>query len=240
MTEAPGRGGTVLLYSGGLDSYAAAVLLGPDVLLHVDTGTRYGQAEIDRLTTPPGMEGRLQRTSLTGLARYERPDDLILPGRNAHLVLLAAQHGDTVWMAATAGDRVRDKDTGFAYRMNWLLEYLYQPQWWLPEGRTVQLALPVKHLTKRELVAAYLTTGADPALLASHTFSCYQPSPGGQPCAACKPCIRKWAALVVHGIDPGFNARPGLAAYVAQVRDGTWDRGPQEGTDVMDAWEATA
>jgi hypothetical protein len=40
---------SVLLFSGGMDSYAARMLYEPDVLLYVDAGTRYADAELRRL-----------------------------------------------------------------------------------------------------------------------------------------------------------------------------------------------
>jgi len=40
---------SVLLFSGGMDSYAARMLYEPDVLLYVDAGTRYAHAELRRL-----------------------------------------------------------------------------------------------------------------------------------------------------------------------------------------------
>lgn len=228
---------TVLLYSGGLDSYALAALAKPDLLLYVDTGTTYGRVEQARIMTPPALTHRYTSTSLRDLALFERFSDMILPGRNAHLVLVAANYANTILMAATAGDAVHDKDQQFADLMNPLLAHLYSKQNWLPEGRPVRLELPAKQTTKRQLVAKYLHAGHDPAHLATRTFSCYKPTADGEHCAACKPCVRKWAALVVHGIDPGYDAREGLAKYVATIREGKWVRG--DDADMIEAWEQT-
>lgn len=226
---------TVLLYSGGLDSYCAAVTLQPDVLLAVDTGTHYGTAELAAMQTPPGMEDRLTVAEFRDLAQWERPDDLILPARNAHLVLLAANYGDTIYLGATAGDRVTDKNQGFADRMNNLLAHLYQPQWWLPEGRDVRVELPLKDLSKREIVAQALSHGATRDELVTRTFSCYHPTPTGHPCAACKPCIRRYIALLVNGCTPDVDCSASLADYVLAIQEGRWDRGATEAHDVMTA-----
>jgi 7-cyano-7-deazaguanine synthase len=32
-------------------------------------------------------------------------------------------------------------------------------------------------------------------------MSCYSPDAAGTPCWSCKPCFRKWVALVINGID---------------------------------------
>lgn len=229
---------TVLLYSGGLDSYAMAALLRPDVLLSIDTGTRYGNTEQDRLQAPDGLHSHLVQADMQHLAQWERPGDLILPGRNAALVLAAANYGDTIYLGATAGDRVCDKNQGFADRMNDLLGHLYQPQWWLPQGRQVVVQLPFKHLTKRQIVARYLDHGLNGRHLATRSFSCYTPVSGFE-CGTCKPCTRKWVALVVNGITPTVDARPAVAAQVANIDPATWDRGNQELTDMLDALDLT-
>jgi 7-cyano-7-deazaguanine synthase len=227
---------TVLLYSGGLDSYLCTVLHRPDLLLYVDMGTDYGNVEASRVRIPPGFENRFTLTQLD-LARWEYPNRII-PARNAHLALVAAQYGDVIWLGATAGDRTADKDDGFAARMNDLFAHLYQPQWWLPDGRTVTVELPVKKFTKRALVRAYLDSGYLPEDLTSGTFSCYTPR-GAEHCGECKPCVRRWVALAACGVDPGYDSRPWVADMVGQVKAGKWDRGRDEADDVIAAWEAT-
>jgi 7-cyano-7-deazaguanine synthase in queuosine biosynthesis len=225
---------TVILYSGGLDSYCTAFLMEPDVLLAVDTGTAYGDTELLKMQAPPGYETKVQYAGLQGLAKWERPGDLILPGRNAHLVLAAANYGDTIYMAATAGDRVTDKDDTFADLMNELFKHLYQPQWWLPGGRRVRLELPVKHLTKRQIVAAYLMAGGDPDAVVERTFSCYYPK-NDEACGGCKPCVRRYVALILNDLKPDVDCSRALSAWNIEARSDHWDRGAQEAADVIEA-----
>lgn len=226
---------SVLLYSGGVDSYCTAALYQPDVLLHVNTGTRYGDAEAAMLRTPPGMEDRLQSVSFRDLAQWER-DDVILPARNAHLVLAAAQYGNIIMLGATANDVIGDKSQLFAHRMTLLLQELYAPQWWLPDGSYKRVELPIKQYTKRQLVAAYLAAGLDGAALAWLTFSCYEPN-GMEPCLRCKPCTRRYTALLLNGITPDTDCREQIVANVAAIRAGTWDRRAEETADTMAAYE---
>lgn len=221
---------SVLLYSGGMDSYIIACLWKPDVLLHVDTGTRYGAVEMEHLTPPPGQT--ITQAVLRDLARWENPDTFILPARNLHLVLLGAHYGDRIWLGATAGDRTRDKDDRFAELTTTLLSHIYGDQWWLPGGRDVRVELPAKPFTKRQLVNKYLTAGMDPNHLITDTFSCYTPV-AGHPCGGCKPCVRKWIALVAEGVHPKYTVTETALATVT-------GRGNEDG-DVADAlhqWEA--
>jgi 7-cyano-7-deazaguanine synthase len=227
---------SVLLYSGGLDSYITAALVEPDILLHVEIGTFYGLYETSRLVTPPTFAGQLVRVELN-LSPWER-GDLIIPGRNAHLALLAAGYGDDILFGATAGDRVSDKDDEFAIRMTHLLRHLYKPQWWIADGRKPTVSLPVKAFTKAQLVDAFLDGGGDPRRLVSDTFSCYTPTANGSHCGRCKPCARKWVALRANDIDPDFDASDLVAeTYYTAILDGTWDRGNQEALEVLRALE---
>lgn len=225
---------SVLLYSGGLDSYCAAHIAEPDVLLTVDTGTAYGQVELDRMTLP-NIGATHRHVVLDNLSQWERAD-LILPGRNAHLALAAAQYGDTIYLGATAGDRVTDKDVLFAHHMTTLLAHLYQPQWWIKSGARKRVELPVKDYSKGELVAKYLELGGDPDRLVTDTFSCYYPRNGGA-CGECKPCVRRYIALLVNGITPDVDCAPALHQLLTLIRDGQWDRGDAERDDVIAAYK---
>lgn len=192
-------GKTVLLYSGGVDSYALAALYRPDVLLHVDVGTTYGNVEMERLAVPQGLHNRLQQVQLPHLGQFE-VQDRVLPGRNAHLVLLAAHYGDTIMTGAMKDDRVGDQQVEFMVAMNEVLAQLYRPQFWLPEGRNVVLQMPAVHLTKSELVGDYVAAGHDAEALVRDTFSCYYPLEG-QPCHNCPPCRARLQAFRANGID---------------------------------------
>ncbi|MFC7328855.1 7-cyano-7-deazaguanine synthase [Marinactinospora rubrisoli] len=221
----------VLLYSSGLDSYCAAWLWRPDLCLYVDLGTGYNAPEIRLLGHAPAAT----RTTSLDLSPWERPEDRIIPLRNLMLACVAAQYGETIAMAATAGDRVLDKTPTFASMTSHLLTWLWQPQHWT-EGKTVDLVLPVKHLSKSELVRAALDAGADPADIGSRTWSCYTPTAEGTECGACKPCARKWVALVANGCPPTADAADHVRRhYLPAIRDGSWDRGPAEAEDVITA-----
>lgn len=234
----PSADSSVLLYSGGVDSYCLAHIYQPDRLLYVDMGTAYGKVEIEHLVAPPGMSDRLVHTSLD-LGVMERANRII-PARNAYLVLLAAGYGDRIMMAFTAADVIGDKDERFGVLMTELLGHLWAPQWWVPEGRQVRVELPAKRWTKRQLVGAYLTAGGDAVALARDTISCYATRPG-EPvhCGACKACVRKYAAFILNDIDPGYDAGPALRQLVDTIHGGGWraDRNPSERQDMLDAAE---
>lgn len=227
MTDNFGR---VLLYSGGMDSVALSLLEPWDMKLYVDMGTRYSNAE--RAKLPDDV-----RVVDLPLGAWERPD-AIIPLRNLLLVCVAAQYGDVVAMAATAGDRVLDKTQEFANHASALLSYLWQPQHWT-DGKQVSVVLPTKHLTKRQLVARVAALGAEALVDLANSFSCYDPGdPRGlaPECGACKPCVRKWVAFAAEGHGHlVVDAEPAARLQAAAIRAGTWDRGEAEAADVLAA-----
>lgn len=197
----------VLLYSAGQDSWCLRHLWKPDVCLYVDMGTEYTALERDRLD--PGVD-----IAALPLDRWELPDKII-PLRNLMLVCLAAQYGGNdgrvqVALAATAGDRPRDKGDEFAERATDLLTWLWGPQRWTT-GKEVEVVLPAKHLSKAGLVREYVAAGGDVDALRDRSVSCYTPT-AGQPCGACKACARRWVAFAANGIP----SRPDCRAYVTQ------------------------
>lgn len=181
----------VLLYSGGMDSVALRMLWTPDVSVYVDMGTGYTAAERKRLPDDVVVVD-------LPLGRWERPDGII-PLRNLMLVCVAAQYGNDIAMAATAGDRVLDKSERFAAMTTDLLTYLWSPQHWT-DGEPRNVVLPLKGLTKREIVEVIEARHGDTGLAAlAASWSCY--GTGETECGACKPCFRKWVAFAAqkHG-----------------------------------------
>lgn len=189
---------SVLLYSGGMDSLMMAHMLKPDVCLHVPHGSQYEAEEMRRMAqlTEAGYCPVITCYTGLNLGAFER-DDLIIPNRNAYLVLLASTHGEQIYLGAVSGDRSFDKDWKFCQLMTSLLDHMWQDQHWT-EARKFAVTIPFKNKTKTDLVRQYLLTGGSKeALLMS--YSCYTGRP--TPCGQCKPCFRKWVALENNGID---------------------------------------
>src|SRR5438445_3549767 len=85
------QGKRVLLYSGGLDSFLASWFKQPDVNLYVNLHTQYSEKELKHLAPPP--IGKLVVVDGPNLASAELQPSLVVPHRNALLVLLAAHYG---------------------------------------------------------------------------------------------------------------------------------------------------
>lgn len=222
----------VLLFSGGLDSYALRHLYRPDVSLYINLGTDYAKVEMAKL------DHRTTVVDFPGLLPFERPDRII-PLRNLFLVAIAAQYGNEIAMAATAGDRVRDKTPEFAARASSLLGYL-MGDYWAETERQYQVVLPVKHLTKRQLIQVYVQDGGDPEELAARSFSCYRPTRELRACGECKPCYRKWVAFRLNGIEIAPDSRPYIIREILPlIEAGQYGRADEE-NDILEALSVPA
>ena len=220
---------TVLLFSGGMASVCLAYLEKPDVLLMVpQKGSVYNEQEgkcIVELRAAGFFHGTRAVTlvDVLNLGRWER-DDLIIPNRNAHLIMLAANYGDTILLGSVYGDRSFDKDAKFFKLMEGLLDHMNDEQHWT-EKREFDVYAPAKHETKTELVSRFLNEGGDVELLFK-SWSCY--GGGTQHCGRWKPCFRKRVALINVGEDrldywqTDFRNAEWWPAVRAQIDTGTY------------------
>jgi 7-cyano-7-deazaguanine synthase len=186
----------VLLFSGGLDSLCFAHLLNPDLLLYIPSHSPYTACERYAIHAL-AARGAIDDTRIVSLhshtldlSRFER-DDMIVPNRNAHLVMLASHFGDSIILSSVSGDRSTDKDEKFYDLMTALLNHMWSEQHWTSE-RKFTVGSPYKNSTKTQLVGYYLSNGGNSdSLLIS--YSCYV---GDQRhCGICKACARKRVAL---------------------------------------------
>jgi 7-cyano-7-deazaguanine synthase len=70
------------------------------------------------------------------------------------------------------------------------------------EGRTVRIHAPLIALTKPQIIQRGLDLGVDYGM----THSCYDPSPGGKPCAHCDSCLIRMKAFESLGMkDPALG-----------------------------------
>ena len=186
----------VLLFSGGLDSMCTAWLVNPSLLLYIQMGSNYEKEELKRLSNIRrnilDISMIIDDTFKEFGRHYERKD-FIVPNRNALLILLASMYGETIYLAATDGDRSHDKDFKFAELTENLLNHMWYNQHWT-EDRTFDIILPFKHLTKYELLKMAIENDM-PVKYAIDSFSCYTPTDEGKECGCCKACIRNWSAI---------------------------------------------
>lgn len=229
----------VLLYSGGMDSYILAHMYPFAKLLYIDSGARYTEKELSKIYLTPRFNGdKTEITVLRGvvdLSQYER-EDAIVPARNLILATIASFYGDTVLLAATAGDKSTDKDDLFTSLTGKTLSHIYDCDHF--ERGRIKVLLPTKEWTKSKLVRWYVEKGYSIGNLIN-TVSCYSEEKGH--CGKCKACLRKWVALKdnnIHGVK--FNTHPrdyDWSSIIAKIQSKKGWRCPEEDMYTLDVLE---
>lgn len=238
----------ILLFSGGSDSVLISHLYEPDYLVYINMHTRYSDEEINKIKTSSfGYDPRLKIIDFPFLGKYERPD-AIIPLRNLYLPMIICnefpveEYGDLdICLGATAGDRVLDKSPEFAEEATKLLNYLYSPQHWIPEGRKIRINIDYKKYTKTEMLKLYKDKGGDIDELMNQSFSCYDPikeEDGTEhECwcknGICKPCFRKYIAYKLNGAhfssDIDVSVCEAIKAEILpQIKAETYGRAEEE------------
>jgi len=211
---------SVLLFSGGMDSVMFDLLLDPDVLLYIPTGSNYEDIETLKIKQL-AEDGIIDKDKLIilednlDLAMFER-DDLIVPNRNAYLVLMASHFGETIYLGSVYGDRSFDKDKTFYKLMEDLLNHIWQEQHWTEE-RKFTVSSPFKDTTKTELIKQYINKGGNVQNILD-SYSCYRGEP--QACGICKPCVRKAVSMICNDIkipEGYFEKDPLSAPWIQEV-----------------------
>lgn len=196
----------VILYSGGMDSVIVSHLHPDAKKVYFDMKSRYSEAEMATLEDDVIIDETFD------FSKLER-DDAIIPYRNMYLVTRACDYGDVIYVGATEGDRSNDKDKRFFELASYVINHM-NASWW-GDGHEKRFEYPLKDLTKSECVQTYLNAGGDPQRLID-SFSCYTPVENKQ-CGNCKPCVRKFGALLLNHIDAtsSFYVDPRTTEYWA-------------------------
>ena len=214
------KGKSVLLFSGGMDSVMFDKLLNPDVLLYIPSGSFYEDIETEKMHELIDF-GYIDKNKLVildntlDLKQFER-DDMIIPNRNAYLVLLASHYGEKIYLGSVYGDRSYDKDKTFYTLMENLLNHIWQEQHWTEE-RQFTVESPYKDVTKTELIKLFMSAGGDVNVIMD-SYSCYAGEK--QACGICKPCFRKAVSLVNNNIripKDYYKSNPFTAEWLKDV-----------------------
>lgn len=231
----------ILLYSGGMDSWLIDKIWKPDEKIYVNMHTRYSEQEIAKL------KARNEDVTILDfpLGQFER-DDKIIPLRNLYLTMLICNYTGNedvdICLGATAGDRVLDKSINFVEKVNDLLNYLYSPQWWIPDGKKVRVNIDFKDKTKSDLLDMYLKDGGSLEEAFNSSFSCYEPDENNHECWACKPCFRKFVTFADKGFNFSTDVLKKVIPYISkeiipQIKDGTYGRGESEESLILSVYE---
>lgn len=185
----------VMLFSAGMDSVILKELLGFSnaQCLFVDMGTKENKLEKQYIQQ---YYPETQMAELS-LVTNELPNKII-PFRNHHLALLAANYGSEIYFAFTAGDTTKDKDYVFKSQIEGILNYFAIDKTKVRLPGPYQIVMPVKKYTKTELVKQYIDKELPIENLLVRSCSCYEGT--ALPCGSCRSCLRKYVAMQLNGI----------------------------------------
>lgn len=216
---------TAILASGGMDSFLLWRLFAEEAInIFVDIDHPYAEKERGALRRLTQAVPTFDVLDVKGapIGKLAVGATGIIPLRNAHMLLSAAQYADNLLMGVLEDEINSDKSPEFLLHMEQVLNISWRAQYWT-SGRRFTLKTPLATGSKAHWVDEYLTRGykIEPLLM---TVSCYSDQVGH--CGACPSCFKRWVALKLNGIDQYWHADPYLYGLqtdvVTKARDGTY------------------
>jgi len=184
---------SILLFSGGIDSFCAYHYLNKPATVYFDLKTKYAAKE--RKHVLKLLPDIIIDESLN-LSSREFGKNAYVPFRNLLLAAQAVKYSDIIYIVGVKDDKVSDKNELIFDDMSAILSKI--------EGRKIHILSPFWTMTKSEVVAWYLkNVTPDPEQLLA-TVACYSTEDTNY-CGACPCCFRKWNALRTNGIDIHFH-----------------------------------
>jgi 7-cyano-7-deazaguanine synthase in queuosine biosynthesis len=215
---------SILLFSGGIDSFCAYHYLGKPQTVYFDLKTRYAQKE--RKYVLQIIPSTIIDNSLN-LSDREYGEKAYVPFRNLLLAAQAVKYSDTIYIAGLKDDKVSDKNESVFKRMSALLSEM--------ERRQIQILSPFWEMTKAQVVEWYLkNVTSNPEKLLS-TVSCYSEEDTNY-CGKCPCCFRKWNALQANGIDIDFYNESLIDEYYNKALQGEYI--PERNTSIIQVIDA--
>lgn len=220
---------TVLLYSGGMDSWLISKICKPDIKLFFDLGTASSNAELERIQE--NKDDVVIDRTMSGLGTLERNGDFIVPLRNMFLIARAAEYGEHIILGTNKTDAHNDKLQPFADKMQDILNYYYGPSIdGLCEIKDIEVDFSYKAYNRADLCRMYMENGGSVEEALEKSFSCYTPKREGNKlveCHNCRPCFRKMMGFFVNGakFPKGYLAsfKPYIDTYMEEFhRTGIW------------------
>lgn len=205
---------TVILYSGGLDSYIMGLVAEyydrPAIKAYYDIGQDYAPKEIASLPDDVQVFDFSAWAASTA-EKDSESGSIFIPGRNATLINMAASMfvPDRIWLGALVGEihaRATDKNFEFLKLINKMLKYVYRPY-----DNTPIASFPLADMRLNKLTATEwaLNHGATPESVMA-TSSCLDGSTD-LPCGECVVCARRWGIFDQLGFEEIYESHPLLS-----------------------------
>jgi 7-cyano-7-deazaguanine synthase in queuosine biosynthesis len=205
------KGKSVLLFSGGMDSFIINYLFKPDILLYIKLGTQYEGKELTHINiflNEYDLHDKFRLVTFDislmldkffsgmekGLFKSYELDNAHIPLRNLLFIEVASYFGDTVYLGAMRAETSKDKRKRFRRMTQSILSYCWNDKLGLGTKKKVKVEFPLKNYTKTKALKRYLKEGGSLEDLDKFTVSCYNSEVHF--CGRCMSCFRRWVAEI--------------------------------------------
>ena len=215
---------SILLFSGGIDSFIAWHYLGKPQTVYFDLKTKYSKKEIKVVQSL--IPNTIIDDSLD-FSKRERGINAYVPFRNLLLAAQAVHYSDTIIIAGIEDDNVSDKNPEAFLQFSNLLTSL--------ENRPIKILSPFWNFSKTEIVNWYLHTNHSITDLMG-TISCYSEAEENY-CGKCPSCFRKWVSFTLNGIFLPYYNKALLDTYLQKAKNHVYTE--KRNKDIQKAIELT-
>lgn len=191
----------VLMFSGGLDSYLALLVLLDKGIKPKLVYSRHRSKNDDRQLRQVKRLANLHKLELEvdntlNLQQWEDEETAFIPNRNGFLAFVGSLYGNRVWFAIMDGEQqYTDCRRDTFLTLSLALTKL--------KGEMVVVDSPFWNLTKAEVIDSLHENNKVKIL---NTYSCHK---GGQEhCGSCSACFRRAVAFAVNNLKDEFKENP--------------------------------
>jgi len=211
---------SILLFSGGLDSYIAWHYLNHPPVIFLNARQSYFKKELNAVQkiSQKHKDMELIVDNSLDLSSWEEPSHYI-PYRNIFFSMVASLYSNKVYLVGIKGDLVDDNNP----KATQLMSQFYRN---FNHENEVVVTSPFYQMTKSEMVKWYLDKNL-PIENLLLTRSCYGTNSSGQ-CGKCPSCFRRWVALENNGIKEKYDSPPWewseVKRYLTDMKRGVYDK----------------
>jgi len=211
---------SILLFSGGMDSFIAWHYLNYPPVLFLDAGQSYLKKELKTVKyfSKKYKKMKLYVDKSLDLSKWER-GNFYIPYRNVFFVMIASLYAPNIHLVGIKGDNVDDNNPNASKLMaKFLMNF--------NNNKGIKVASPFYEMTKSEMVRWFIDNNL-PIEDLLKTRSCYSNNTMNQ-CGKCNSCFRRWVALENNGIKETYDSPPwlwdGARDYIKKMKAGLYDQ----------------
>ncbi len=217
---------SILLFSGGLDSFIAWHYLDYPPVLFMNAGQSYAKKELETVEyfLQRNKNMKLEIDNSLNLSGWEEKNYYI-PYRNVLFSMVGSLYAPKVYLIGIKGDSVDDNNSIATELMSkFFINFNH--------NKNIVITSPFYKKSKSQIVRWYLQQKL-PIKELLRTRSCYDKNSPGQ-CGRCASCFRRWVALENNNIKEEYDSPPWewaeVKSYIRKMKAGLYDRERTEET----------